>query len=1015
MEIYADNQRVKQLIYGGDIYNEEEYESMLDKIDDFPRGTEHGCRRPSLYLRLFEDMINTVYEHESHLLSQSEWDVFATLKCYCYNARYCLVRLVLRKPDQWHALSSLGGYKKEVGEVGLVRAITDLCRPWDEVMNDDYSSNKEKDDGGVKVEQQVIEDLAFLEEEEDVKMALLNAEEAAGPASRAMDQEETCQDGFQQVQLDSFCYDESSMDTTALLSRLSVKQLQDLVKTTKTKPAKSNKPEMIRALLAHAATQSVLDFPESPADGRRRRPPDPCLRQTKLAFEVKTTSKGKGKAVPRNQEQWLVQMVLKILGKCVKVNGDFHRLVRRLHLICFRCTEQPTALLLPALLTSFRKRAYPKYKYMRDKSIWPTRDDLLAYEEALALEVELEELGSKAAPKVLQSSFRPSTTPIGNILRTPWTPFKTPKDSPLDSNTKQEAEDRTDDIPAAEEEEASVRKAKKIREFLCQRIYPRWKENMEAKANGGCSTRKPGFERFEPGYIYTRMLHHASRCFATFKEYQAEYDLIQDLLGQRFYRRGSRAKWYERRAILQMMYLSKTEGRKRDQDVLRQALVGVKEALADEDTGIVWRPALFRRLQRLEKMLHVPEEECAPPEAELGQPQRVFVKAIRAVKREGSAPMDTSSRHVNTKNAVGTGGLHSYFTPKREMRDTEEFLAQEDEKNNRVPKRPKTPSWKGKSLWVGRDNEEVHVEIRVLQYYESLGFKGLHSETRILTTIFSLLFWDIIFADVPGSFETPYQTAPLDLAEDTFYFARKDMIEQRLEEIHDGKAKEILERHDDEHREKQTMCIGLRWDICEKKDLVEILECLGGRTLSLVCRLFCEDYGGRSSGVPDLVIWDADQGICKFVEVKGPGDRPQENQKLWFDSLLRAGANVEICHVIDINAAPKEKSKTPNTRRKRKAQSLSTPAEENDEHDQQLNDNDEWGPPSDHHPPSDLVGRLPKRKRKKTVDDELPSYFPPVTPSRLARKELDLPQPSFILETPCKRKKGQEGSFSRGI
>jgi Fanconi-associated nuclease 1 len=32
--------------------------------------------------------------------------------------------------------------------------------------------------------------------------------------------------------------------------------------------------------------------------------------------------------------------------------------------------------------------------------------------------------------------------------------------------------------------------------------------------------------------------------------------------------------------------------------------------------------------------------------------------------------------------------------------------------------------------------------------------------------------------------------------------------------------------------------------------------------------------------VPDLVVWNAERSVCKFVEVKGPGDRPQENQKV---------------------------------------------------------------------------------------------------------------------------------------
>ncbi|KAK1221684.1 hypothetical protein PQX77_015514 [Marasmius sp. AFHP31] len=54
----------------------------------------------------------------------------------------------------------------------------------------------------------------------------------------------------------------------------------------------------------------------------------------------------------------------------------------------------------------------------------------------------------------------------------------------------------------------------------------------------------------------------------------------------------------------------------------------------------------------------------------------------------------------------------------------------------------------------------------------------LHSETSILTTIFALLFWDIIFADVPGAFEAKFQAGPLDLVEDSFYHARQDLFDR---------------------------------------------------------------------------------------------------------------------------------------------------------------------------------------------------------------------------------------------
>jgi fanconi-associated nuclease 1 len=99
-----------------------------------------------------------------------------------------------------------------------------------------------------------------------------------------------------------------------------------------------------------------------------------------------------------------------------------------------------------------------------------------------------------------------------------------------------------------------------------------------------------------------------------------------------------------------------------------------------------------------------------------------------------------------------------------------------------------------------------------------------HSEGRIVYTIFGLLFWDIIFAPIPGSFETRYQTAPLDIAEDTFYTSRQEMIDNRLSEIKDGKAPEILQAIDKNYRKTRTWCVGVRWDLCETQDLLEILD-----------------------------------------------------------------------------------------------------------------------------------------------------------------------------------------------
>lgn len=178
----------------------------------------------------------------------------------------------------------------------------------------------------------------------------------------------------------------------------------------------------------------------------------------------------------------------------------------------------------------------------------------------------------------------------------------------------------------------------------------------------------------------------------------------------------------------------------------------------------------------------------------------------------------------------------------------------------------------------------------------------LSSEAGVILLIFHLLFWDIIYdGNIPGSFETPYQYAPLDISEDTFLFAREDRIRKRLEDIENGGAQDILKGNDRAQRPKKPCCAGVNWDVCRSVYLVEIIEvrpvensrclilwtvrgkqCLGGRSLSIICTLLLEEYGARSARIPDLVMWNMTEGVCKFVHVMGPKDVLHDSQKARF-------------------------------------------------------------------------------------------------------------------------------------
>ena len=142
----------------------------------------------------------------------------------------------------------------------------------------------------------------------------------------------------------------------------------------------------------------------------------------------------------------------------------------------------------------------------------------------------------------------------------------------------------------------------------------------------------------------------------------------------------------------------------------------------------------------------------------------------------------------------------------------------------------------------------VYLESKIL-----MSTSRFHSEGSIVTTLFALLMWPILFSALPGAFETPYQTAPLDLGEDTFAPARVEVFEARLELMSKtSEALEMLREADDRERPRGTWAVGVNWEF-SRDDLREILECLGGKAMSGVCRMLGEEYRHRVSGVPDLM------------------------------------------------------------------------------------------------------------------------------------------------------------------
>ena len=212
------------------------------------------------------------------------------------------------------------------------------------------------------------------------------------------------------------------------------------------------------------------------------------------------------------------------------------------------------------------------------------------------------------------------------------------------------------------------------------------------------------------------------------------------------------------------------------------------------------------------------------------------------------------------------------------------------------------------------DGAEQHwtVEQLALAHYRAAGWPcGVHSESQVWTTLFGLMFWDILFdanTAPPGAFlGSPFQTAPLDLHSSHFaaWPPRAAAIRGRLQCIATGgsdAARALLSAAWTAN--KGAACAGVAWSALSLEQLQEVAACIGGANLAAIMRLLALDYAGWRGGMPDLVLWRPQlqpgepPAAALLVEVKGVNDALRCNQRAWCDALAQAGVDIEVLHFV---------------------------------------------------------------------------------------------------------------------
>ncbi|RPA71367.1 hypothetical protein BJ508DRAFT_419942 [Ascobolus immersus RN42] len=443
-------------------------ENDIDKEEeDDPEKPWVPGEHKSVYVQAFDLALDTVLEHESHLFSEEEMEIFGKYRSLSYEAQYLYIRLFLRKTAAWFRLD----------KIHYDRDITDV--------------------------------------EEAAKVLL-------GPTV-----------GFaEEADASNITLDECSRI-------LSLDELKTVAKGTAC--TGSTKAQLMASLKRGSGNQSTLGFGGN------------------LKLSVSKTGS------PGGNNSYLINKILEVTGRCIRLTQPVSTLFNRLHVVFYRSTEYDEKSLKTIILSRMRKLNFPEYIVCRTSNLFSSRAELLAYEEAIKLQLSVDDL--------LQNSGVPTKQALEQVLEIFESVY--PKWQFLMDDEKEQA-----------------REIEYDRELQIERAYLR---------------------RFTTAWVLTRIVHKGVYVLGRFKQHAREHEVLTKLLAQKDFHKARRGGWYIRKALVEEHYMasvsssspSEAEKKKWRQRALETCIA----ALQDPDTHLSFHYDLQKRLNKLEKKQKIAKKD----------------------------------------------------------------------------------------------------------------------------------------------------------------------------------------------------------------------------------------------------------------------------------------------------------------------------------------------------------------------------------------------------------------------
>ncbi|SHH02160.1 VRR-NUC domain-containing protein [Massilia sp. CF038] len=168
-------------------------------------------------------------------------------------------------------------------------------------------------------------------------------------------------------------------------------------------------------------------------------------------------------------------------------------------------------------------------------------------------------------------------------------------------------------------------------------------------------------------------------------------------------------------------------------------------------------------------------------------------------------------------------------------------------------------------------------------------------ENALINALFGLLCWRAIFSAIPGAFFHPFHRAPADLHSADFAARRDAAFRACFAELDtDAYRATILRTYAEKAGIQSPFLI---WEALSEELIVLALDCIPAAHLKKWFERILLDVKNNRSGFPDLIqFWPAERRY-NMIEVKGPGDRLQDNQLRWIDYCAAHDMPVSVCYL----------------------------------------------------------------------------------------------------------------------